>query len=125
MQEVSGPRPASCRLWVHVIGHTARGALNGNEGGNLVLGGRPSLPLGPVRRLGEGQEPRRACGDAHHGMGVIMPIEDEDLEIREILQSVEDALIDRGHDHYVVATEHGTFHWETVDRARAREAGKL
>jgi hypothetical protein len=32
-------------------------------------------------------------------MGVIMPIEtDEDLEIREILQSVEDALIDRGHD---------------------------
>ena len=44
--------------------------------------------------------------------------------IREILQSVEDALIDGGYDHYLVATEHGTFHWETVDRARAREAGK-
>jgi hypothetical protein len=80
---------------------------------------------GRCRRLGEDQEPGRAGDDADHGMGVIMPIEDEDLEIREILQSVEDALIDRGHDHYVVATEHGTFHWETVDRARAREAGKL
>jgi hypothetical protein len=65
-----------------------------------------------------------AAAATHHGMGVSMPIEDEDLEIREILQSVEDALIDRGYDHYVVATEHGTFHWETVDRARAREVGK-
>jgi hypothetical protein len=77
--------------------------------------------------LGEGQEPGRAGSDAHHGMGVIMPIEtDEDfrMEIREILQSVEDALIDGGFDHYMVATEHGTFHWETTDRARASEVGK-
>jgi hypothetical protein len=27
-------------------------------------------------------------------------------------------------DHCVVATEHGTFTWEMVDRARAREAGQ-
>jgi hypothetical protein len=42
--------------------------------------------------------------------------------IREILQSIEDALIDGGYDHYMVATERGTFEWETVERARAREA---
>ena len=47
------------------------------------------------------------------------------MRIREILQAIEDGLIDRGYDHYAVATEHGTFIWETVDRARAREAGKL
>jgi hypothetical protein len=64
-------------------------------------------------------------------MGVIMPSDTEKiffkggLRIREILQAIEDALIDGGYDHYVVATEHGTFQWETVDRARAREAGKL
>jgi len=49
-----------------------------------------------------------------------MPIETDEnfrMEIREILQSVEDALIDGGFDHYMVATEHGTFHWETTDRA--------
>lgn len=45
--------------------------------------------------------------------------------IREILQLIEDALIEGGYDHYMVATDHGTFEWETVDRARAREAGKL
>jgi hypothetical protein len=59
-----------------------------------------------------------------------MPSETEEIffkggmRIREILQAIEDALIDRGYDHYVIATEHGTFQWETVDRARAREAGK-
>jgi len=47
------------------------------------------------------------------------------LGIREILQSIEDALIDGGYDHFIVATEHGTFQWETVDRGRAREAGRL
>jgi hypothetical protein len=47
------------------------------------------------------------------------------LGIREILQSIEDALIDGGYDHFMVATKQGTFHWETTDRARAREAGKL
>ena len=44
------------------------------------------------------------------------------IGIREILQSIEDALIDGGYDHYMVATDHGTFEWETVERARAREA---
>jgi hypothetical protein len=46
------------------------------------------------------------------------------LGIREILQSIEDALIDGGYDHCMVVTEHGTFHWETFDRTRAREAGE-
>jgi hypothetical protein len=45
--------------------------------------------------------------------------------IQEILQAVEDMLIDGGYDHYMVATEHGTFSWETVDRARAGETGEL
>ena len=45
--------------------------------------------------------------------------------IREILQSVEDALIDGGYDHFMVVTEHGTFYWETFDRAQSREAGEL
>jgi hypothetical protein len=47
------------------------------------------------------------------------------MGIQQILQAVEDMLIDGGYDHYAVATEHGTFQWELVDRARAREAGKL
>jgi len=33
------------------------------------------------------------------------------LGIREILQSVEDALIDAGYDDFVVATARGTFQW--------------
>ena len=44
------------------------------------------------------------------------------IGIREILQAVEDMLIDGGYDHYMVATEHGTFSWETTERARASEA---
>jgi hypothetical protein len=47
------------------------------------------------------------------------------MGIQQILQAVEDMLIDAGYDHYMVATEHGTFSWETVGRARAVEAGKL
>jgi hypothetical protein len=31
------------------------------------------------------------------------------MRIREILQAIEDALIDRGYDHYMIATEHGPF----------------
>ena len=42
--------------------------------------------------------------------------------VREVLQAVEDALIDAGYDDYVVATERGTFHWQTVERARAAAA---
>jgi hypothetical protein len=40
------------------------------------------------------------------------------MGIREILQSVEDALPDSGHDDFVVVTEHGSFRWQTVERAR-------
>ena len=48
---------------------------------------------------------------AKHGRGV-----------RQVLQAVEDALIDAGYDDYVVATEGGTFHWQTIERARAETA---
>ena len=44
------------------------------------------------------------------------------LGVREILQAVEDALIDAGHDDFMVATERGSFHWMTVERARERAA---
>jgi hypothetical protein len=37
------------------------------------------------------------------------------------LQAVEDALIDSGHDDFMVSTKRGSFHWMTVERARARE----
>jgi hypothetical protein len=47
---------------------------------------------------------------ARHGKG-----------IREVL-AVEDTLIDAGYDDFMVATEHGTFHWRTVERARADAA---
>jgi hypothetical protein len=33
--------------------------------------------------------------------------------------------MDGGDDHFMVVTEHGTFQWETLDRAREREAGQL
>jgi hypothetical protein len=33
------------------------------------------------------------------------------LAVREILQSVEDALVHAGYDDFVVATEQGSFHW--------------
>jgi hypothetical protein len=38
--------------------------------------------------------------------------------IRDILQSVEDALIDAGYDDFVVARKRGTFRWRAVERAR-------
>jgi len=44
--------------------------------------------------------------------------------VREILQSVEDALVDAGYDDFVVVTERGSFHWQTVERARAKAAEK-
>ena len=44
------------------------------------------------------------------------------LGIREVLQSVEDALLDAGYDDFVVVTEHGSFRWQTVERARADAA---
>jgi hypothetical protein len=42
--------------------------------------------------------------------------------IREILQTVEDALVDAGYDDFVVATDRGTFRWQSVERARADAA---
>jgi hypothetical protein len=44
------------------------------------------------------------------------------LGIREVLQAVEDALVDAGYDDFMAVTERGSFHWMTVERARAREA---
>jgi hypothetical protein len=38
--------------------------------------------------------------------------------IREVLQAVEDTLVDAGYDDFMVATDRGTFHWQTVERAR-------
>jgi len=38
--------------------------------------------------------------------------------VREVLQAVEDALMDAGYSDFMVATEHGSFHWQTVERAR-------
>lgn len=46
------------------------------------------------------------------------PFANEGRGIREILQAVEDALLDAGFDDFVVATEHGSWHWRTVDAAR-------
>ncbi|MBV9251073.1 MAG: hypothetical protein JO320_13900 [Alphaproteobacteria bacterium] len=43
-------------------------------------------------------------------------------EIQEVLQSAEDALVDAGFEDYIVATTHGTWHWQTVARARTAEA---
>ena len=42
--------------------------------------------------------------------------------VREVLQAVEDALVDAAYDDFVVVTEHGSFHWQTVERARAAAA---
>ena len=45
---------------------------------------------------------------------------EQGLGVQEILQVVEDALIQAGFDDYTISTQHGTFHWTTVERARAR-----
>jgi hypothetical protein len=46
-----------------------------------------------------------------------MPEMKEMLGIREVLQSVEDALIDNGWDEITVRTDHGLFTWRTDKRA--------
>jgi hypothetical protein len=46
-----------------------------------------------------------------------MPEMKEMLGIREILQSLEDALIDNGWDEITVRTDHGLFTWRTDKRA--------
>jgi hypothetical protein len=45
---------------------------------------------------------------------------DRALTLREALQDVENALLKAGFDDITVATERGTFHWMTVERARER-----
>jgi hypothetical protein len=40
------------------------------------------------------------------------------MGVREVLQTVEDALIEAGFDDFIVVTERGLFHWLTVERAR-------
>jgi hypothetical protein len=42
--------------------------------------------------------------------------------VQEVLQAVEDALMRAGYDDYMVVTEHGSFHWMTVERALERQA---
>ncbi len=46
------------------------------------------------------------------------------LSIRDLLQAIEVALMDAGYDHFVLATEYGSFQWQTVERARV-ESGEL
>jgi hypothetical protein len=46
-----------------------------------------------------------------------MPEMKEMLGIREMLQSLEDALVDNGWDEISVRTEHGTFTWVRDERA--------
>jgi hypothetical protein len=48
------------------------------------------------------------------------------LSIQDTLQAVEDALIELGLGDYLVVTEHGTFRWQTIERAcgdAARDSG--
>jgi hypothetical protein len=40
------------------------------------------------------------------------------MGVRQVLQTVEDALIEAGFDDFMVVTERGSFHWMTVERAR-------
>lgn len=46
------------------------------------------------------------------------------MEIRDALQIIEDAIIASGHDDYMVVTDKGSFHYMTVERARARAKEK-
>ncbi|HLH12164.1 MAG TPA: hypothetical protein VKV77_09850 [Methylovirgula sp.] len=39
------------------------------------------------------------------------------LSIQDMLQAVEDVLLELGFEDYVVATERGTFRWQTIERA--------
>jgi hypothetical protein len=51
-------------------------------------------------------------------------MKDEMLGIREVLQSVEDALIDHGWDEISVRTDHGMFTWMTDKRAGGDRRGR-
>lgn len=42
--------------------------------------------------------------------------------LQEAPQQAENALIEAGYDDFVVATERGSFHWQTVEHARAEAA---
>lgn len=47
---------------------------------------------------------------------------DRGKESARCCRGVEDALVDAGYDDFVVVTERGSFHWQTVERARAAAA---
>jgi hypothetical protein len=51
-----------------------------------------------------------------------MANEKEKHGLKEVLQAAENALMRAGYDDYMVVTEHGSFHWMTVERARQRQA---
>jgi hypothetical protein len=44
------------------------------------------------------------------------------LRIRAKLQEIEDELVSAGYDDYVVATDRGSFRWQTMARGRAEQA---
>ena len=46
------------------------------------------------------------------------------MGVRQVLQTVEDALIEAGFDDFMVVTERGSFHWMTVERARQADEEK-
>jgi hypothetical protein len=48
-----------------------------------------------------------------------IPTVDKGVNIRETLLVIEDALVRQKLDDYSVATERGTFRWQTIERARA------
>jgi hypothetical protein len=84
----------------------------------------PSLSVGENRlKLGYGLPTRQRRRASWNGSDDAQESDEQFMKrgkgILEILQSVEDALIDGGYDHFMVATNHGTFHWETrIERAR-------
>jgi len=42
-------------------------------------------------------------------------------KVHEVLQTVENALIEAGKGDFFVTTEHGSFRWQTTERAREAE----
>jgi hypothetical protein len=76
------------------------------------------------RVLKSGGIPRGSCAmtDARDEMRSFI---EQGWGIEEILQAVENALVDAGYDDFAVATERGTFRWQTVERARAEGGEQL
>jgi hypothetical protein len=76
------------------------------------------MPLTTAARISRSY---RRCS-AWGGRDVRRSVREQGRGIREVLRAVEDALIDAGYDDFWVSIEHGTFHWRTVERARADAA---